>query len=85
LSTLLTFPRAKAMSDNTTAKEGAAVAATLAKEGATAATGATATGYRVSLVPGGLEVSARLASNEELAILVKVLEANEGSLGRSSD
>jgi hypothetical protein len=73
------------MSDTTIAKEGAA-AATVAKEGAAAAaTGATATGYRVSLVPGGLEVSARLASNEELAILVKVLEANKGSLGRSSD
>jgi hypothetical protein len=68
------------------AKEGAAAAATMAKEvAAAAATGATATGYRVSLVPGGLEVSARLASNEELAILVKVLEANKGSLGKSSD
>ena len=61
-------------------------AAMRTKEGAAAAArGATATGYRVSLVPGGLEVSARLASNEELAILVKVLEANMGSLGRSSD
>ena len=78
--------RAKAMSDTTIAKEGAAAAATVAKDGAAAAaTGATATGYRVSLVPGGLEVSARLASNEELAILVKVLEANKGSLGKSSD
>jgi hypothetical protein len=46
---------------------------------------ATATGYRVSLVPGALEVSARLASNEELDILVKVLEANKGSLGKSTD
>ena len=76
------------MSDTTMAKEGAAAAApaTIAKEGpAAGATGVTATGYRVSLVPGGLEVSARLASNEELAILVKVLEANKGSLGRSSD
>ena len=78
------------MSDTTIAKgrwqRGAAAAATVAKEGAAAAArGATATGYRVSLVPGGLEVSARLASNEELAILVKVLEANKGSLGRSSD
>jgi hypothetical protein len=83
------------MSDNTmakeeaaaaVAKEGAAAAATMAREVAAAdATGATATGYRVSLVPGGLEVSARLASNEELAILVKVLEANKGSLGKSSD
>ncbi len=47
--------------------------------------GATATGYRVSLVPGALEVSARLASNEELEILVKVLEANKGSLGKAAD
>ena len=67
------------MSDTATSKEGAAAAATIAKEGSAA------TGYRVSLVPGGLEVSARLASNEELAILVKVLEANKGSLGSSSD
>ena len=83
------------MSDTTIATDGAAAAATIAKEGsaaaatgatvAAAATGATATGYRVSLVTGGLEVSARLASNEELAILVKVLEANKGSLGRSFD
>jgi hypothetical protein len=78
--------RAKAMSGTTMAKEGAAAATTMTNEGATAAaTMATATGYRVSLVPGGLEVSARLASNEELAILVKVLEANKGGLGRSSD
>ena len=74
------------MSDTTIANEGAAAVAAIAKEGAAAAaTVATATGYRVSLVPGGLEVSARLASNEELAILVKVLEANKGSLGKSSD
>lgn len=59
---------------------------TMAKESAAGATnGATATGYRVSLVPGALEVSARLASNEELEILVKVLEANKGSLGKSPD
>ena len=45
--------------------------------------GATAnTGYRIALVPGALEVSARLASNDELDILVKVLEANKGSLGK---
>ena len=54
------------MSEHSTTKESAA--------GAMA--GGTATGYRVSLVPGALEVSARLASNEELEILVKVLEAN---------
>jgi hypothetical protein len=39
----------------------------------------------VALVPGALEVSARLASNDELDILVKVLEANKGSLGKSPD
>jgi len=55
----------------------------MTKETAAAASAATATGYRVSLVPGALEVSARLASNEELEILVKVLEANKGSLGKS--
>jgi hypothetical protein len=60
------------MSDNTTTKEAAA-----------AGSAATTTGYRVSLVPGALEVSARLANNEELEILVKVLEANKGSLGKS--
>lgn len=64
------------MSDTSMAKESAA--------GATTA-GVTATGYRVSLVPGALEVSARLASNEELDILVKVLEANKGSLGKATD
>ncbi len=49
-------------------------------------TAATAnSGYRVALVPGALEVSARLASNDELDILVKVLEANKGSLGKSQD
>ena len=61
------------MSDDTTAKEGAAAGA-----------GTGMTGYRVSLVPGALEVSARLASNEELDILVKVLEANKGSLTRAA-
>jgi hypothetical protein len=65
--------RAKIMSDDTMAKEGTAAAAA-----------AGATGYRVSLVPGALEVSARLASNEELDILVKVLEANKGSLGKAA-
>ena len=67
--------RAKTMSEHSTTKESAA--------GAMA--GATATGYRVSLVPGALEVSARLASNEELEILVKVLEANKGSLGKATE
>ena len=63
------------MSEHSTTKESAA--------GAMA--GGTATGYRVSLVPGALEVSARLASNEELEILVKVLEANKGSLGKAAE
>jgi hypothetical protein len=34
------------------------------------------TGYRVSIVPGALEVSARLANPEELRSLVKVLRAS---------
>jgi hypothetical protein len=34
------------------------------------------TGYRVSIVPGVLEVSARLATAEELRNLVKVLRAS---------
>lgn len=34
-----------------------------------------ATGYRVSLVPGGLQVSARLGTTEELRNLVKLLRA----------
>jgi hypothetical protein len=64
------------MSDNIVAKENAAVATTAATANS---------GYRVALVPGALEVSARLASNDELDILVKVLEANKGSLGKSPD
>jgi hypothetical protein len=39
-------------------------------------TTAAPTGYRVSLVPGALEVSARLATAEELRNLVKVLRAS---------
>jgi hypothetical protein len=34
------------------------------------------TGYRVSIVPGALEVSARLASAEEIRSLAKVLQAS---------
>jgi hypothetical protein len=34
------------------------------------------TGYRVSILPSALEVTARLASAEELRNLVKVLQAN---------
>jgi hypothetical protein len=36
-----------------------------------------ASGYRVSMVSGALEVSARLSAPEELELLVKVLEANK--------
>jgi hypothetical protein len=36
-----------------------------------------ASGYRIALVGGALEVSARLATPEELELLVKVLEANK--------
>ena len=36
-----------------------------------------ASGYRVSMVSGGLEVSARLSNLEELELLVNVLEANK--------
>ena len=63
----------KTMSESTTAKE------SVTGNGSAAAG---ATGYRIALVPGALEVSARLASNDELDILVKVLEANKGSLGK---
>jgi hypothetical protein len=36
-----------------------------------------ASGYRVAMVSGALEVSARLATAEELDLLVRVLEANK--------
>jgi hypothetical protein len=36
-----------------------------------------ASGYRVAMVSGALEVSARVASAEELDLLVRVLEANK--------
>ena len=62
----------KTMSESTTAKE----------SGTGNGSAAGTTGYRIALVPGALEVSARLASNDELDILVKVLEANTGSLGK---
>jgi hypothetical protein len=38
---------------------------------------ASASGYRISMVSGALEVSARLSAPEELELLVKVLEANK--------
>jgi hypothetical protein len=42
------------------------------------ANGVTApSGYRVSMVAGALDVSARLSTPEELDLLVKVLEANK--------
>jgi hypothetical protein len=34
------------------------------------------TGYRISIFPAAVEISARLASAEELQMLVKVLQAN---------
>ena len=42
-----------------------------------------ASGYRVSMVSGALEISARLSNLEELELLVKVLEANK-ALWRST-
>ena len=47
-----------------------------ATEPSTSTGAATPTGYRVSLVPGALEVSARLGTAEELRNLVKVLRAS---------
>jgi len=44
--------------------------------GITSSGGATS-GYRVAMVSGALEVSARLATAEELNLLVRVLEANK--------
>jgi hypothetical protein len=51
----------------------------IASNGSSGSTnGATASsGYRVSRTGGGLEVSARLTSSEELELLVRVLEANK--------
>lgn len=69
------------MSENITpAKESAAGGSTATPTGAVANTG-----YRVSMVPGALEVSARLVSAEDLAILVKVLEANKAILAKATD
>ncbi len=42
------------------------------------------TGYRVAIVPGALEVSARLATAEELRNLVKVLSASIAILADES-
>lgn len=51
----------------------------IASNGSSGSTnGATASsGYRVSWTGGGLEVSARLTTSEELELLVRVLEANK--------
>jgi len=37
---------------------------------------APSTGYRISILPAALEISARLATAEELQSLVKILQAN---------
>ena len=42
------------------------------------ATGAPPSCYRVSVVSGSLEVSARLRNADDLELLLKVLEANKG-------
>ena len=39
--------------------------------------GGAISGYRVTMVSGALEVSARLATAEELNLLVRVLQANK--------
>jgi hypothetical protein len=44
-----------------------------------------ATGYRVAIVPGALEVSARLATADELRNLVKVLNASIAILADTED
>jgi hypothetical protein len=43
------------------------------------------TGYRVSIVPGALEVSARLITPEEARNLVKVLRAGLAALEDTTD
>jgi hypothetical protein len=42
-----------------------------------ASSGGATSGYRVAMISGALEVSARLASIEELNLLVRVLEASK--------
>lgn len=44
-----------------------------------------ATGYRVSIVPGALEVSARLVTPEEVRNLIKVLQAGGVALESTTD
>ena len=45
----------------------------------------TSTGYRVAIVPGALEVSARLATADELRNLVRVLSASIAILADAED
>ena len=46
---------------------------------------ALATGYRLTLVPGGLEVSARLSSVEEINDMVRLLQAGTVFLETTTD
>jgi hypothetical protein len=46
-----------------------------------AAPAAAPTGYRISILPAALEISARLATAEELHNLVKILQANAAIWG----
>jgi hypothetical protein len=59
------------MSGNTTPAKDSTTGSSTATSGAVAPTG-----YRVSIFSGALEVSARLASAEELQALVNLLQAN---------
>jgi hypothetical protein len=43
------------------------------------------TGYRVSIVPGALEVSARLVTPEEIRNLIKVLQAGVVALESTTE
>ena len=43
------------------------------------------TGYRVSIVPGAVEVSARLVTPEEIRNLIKVLQAGLSALESTTD
>ena len=43
------------------------------------------TGYRVSLIPGGLEVSARLGTVEEISNLVRLLRAGTVFIEQTTD
>jgi hypothetical protein len=45
---------------------------------------APSTGYRISILPAALEVSARLATAEELQSLVKILQANAAIWGTAT-